>query len=262
MHRRAPRLALVALVGLGLAAHAARAGSQELLDGLRRGVRSQAALTRGQALYDRRDYRGAREQLAEAVTLDATNDDAMALLGWTQYLLGEYRAAGITFKAALRRQPGWEGLHNGLGWSRLRLQRYHLASEAFLEALDRRPDYTDALIGLGTAQFELGHYEAALPPLQKALQRTTLFRAPTDELPAARAKVAWSLYYLGRFEEALGSFREALRAAPDGHGLHNGMGWTYLRLGRKTEARAAFQRALVLRPDYEDAREGLRQSSG
>ena len=198
----------------------------------------------------------------EAVSLDPTHDDAMALLGWCQYFLGDYRAAGITFKAALRRQPTWDGLYDGLGWSRLRLKRYHLAAEAFLEALDRNPDHTDALIGLGSAHFELGRYDAALAPLQKALRRTTLFRDAQQELPEARAKLAWSFYYLERYEEALDTFGEALRAAPDGHGLHNGRGWTLLRLGRKTEARAAFHRALALQPNYEDAREGLRQASG
>ena len=89
-----------------------------------------------------------------------------------------------------------------------------------------------------------------------------MFPAAGPELPDARAKLAWSLYYLGRYDAALAAFGEALRAAPDGYGLHNGLGWTYLRLGRKAEAQAAFRRALALRPDYEDAREGLRQASG
>jgi protein O-GlcNAc transferase len=142
------------------------------------------------------------------------------------------------------------------------LKRYHLASEAFQDALDRDPDYSDALIGLGSAQFELGRYEEALGPLEKALRRKVVFRTAGQELPDAHAKLAWSLYYLGRYDAALAAFGEALRAAPDGHGLHNGMGWTYLRLGRKMEAQAAFRRALALQPDYEDAREGLRRASG
>ena len=255
-------LRALALLGLALALSAGSVEGQGPLDGLRRGMQSQAAFTKGQALYDRHDYRGARDQFVMAVTLDPAHDEAMALLGWCQFFLGEYRAAGITFKAALRRQPSWSGLHDGLGWSRLRLKRYHLATEAFQDALDLDPDYSDALIGLGSAQFELGRYEEALGPLEKGLRRTTLFRAAGQELPEARARLAWTLYYLGRYDAALAAFGEALRAAPDGHGLYNGMGWTYLRLGRKMEAQAAFRRALALQPDYEDAREGLRQASG
>jgi tetratricopeptide (TPR) repeat protein len=216
----------------------------------------------GKAFYDSRDYERARQRLTEAVALDANHDEARALLGWTEYQLGEYRAAIITFKTALQRQPSWEGLHNGMGWSRLRLKRYHLATEAFRSALERNPEYVDALIGLGTAQFELGRYDAALPPLETAQRRLEpLVGSDPAELPEVRAKVAWSLFYLGRHEDALRVFERALRARPDWYGLHNGVGWCYLKLGQKPAAREAFQRALGLKPDYEDAREGLRQAS-
>ena len=109
-------LGALALLGLALALSAGSVEGQGPLEGLRRGMRSQAAFTKGQALYERRDYRGAHEQLVTAVTLDPTHDEALALLGWCQYFLGEYRAAGITFKAALRRQPSWRPLH--VGWRR------------------------------------------------------------------------------------------------------------------------------------------------
>jgi tetratricopeptide (TPR) repeat protein len=76
-----------------------------------------------------------------------------------------------------------------------------------------------------------------------------------------RAKIAWSLYYLGRYEETRVAFEQALREAPDWHGLHSGIGWTQLHLGRKAQARAAFEQALKLRPDYADAQERLRRAS-
>ena len=251
-------LAAVLLLGAVQALEA-----QGVLDALRRGVEAQAAFRRGKALYGARDYRGARDRLAEAVTLDPGHDEARALLGWSHYFLGEHRAAIVTFKTALRRQPEWDGLLDGLGWSRLRLRRYHLAAEAFRAALEKNPENTDALIGLGSARFELGEYEAALGPLQDAARRLgPLAGAEPSELATVRAKLAWSLYYLDRYGEALGLFEKGIRTNPDLHGLHNGAGWCYLRLGRKPQARAAFQRALALRPDYQDAVEGLRQLGG
>lgn len=261
LRRRA--VALAGLLGLLLVLPGSPAGAQGLVESFRRGVQAQAAFVRGKAHYDALDYRSARDRFTEAVTHDPAHDEALALLAWSQYYLGEYRAAAITFKTALRRQPKWEGLHDGLGWSRLRLGRYHLAGEAFQAALDLHGDYVDALIGLGTAQFELGRYDTALPPLEKAIQRSiTVFGAESPDVPGIRAKVAWSLYYLGRYREALRVFERAARTAPDGHGLHNGIGWCLLKLGDKERARAAFQRALSLRPGYEDALEGLRQTSG
>ena len=262
---QAARLAVaVWLVGwVALWPGAPGAAAQGLLEGLRRGMGSQSAFTRGRVLYDARDFRPARDRFAEAVALDPTHDEAHAMLGWAQYHLGEHKAAAITFKTVLRRQPGWAGLHDGLGWARLRLGRYHLASEAFRAALDRSPEFVDALIGLGTAQFELGQYAVALPPLEAALRhRRTLVGTESADLAGVRAKVGWILYYLDRYRDAIEAFGAALRSAPDGHGLHNGLGWCYLRLGDKDRARAAFQRALALKPDYLDALEGLRQARG
>src|SRR5207302_1924053 len=146
---------------------------------------------------------------------------------------GDFRGATISFKTALRRQPTWEGLSNGLGWSRLRLGRYQLAASAFQSALNRNSDYVDALNGLGSAQFERGNYEAALPPLEKALQGSRrLLSAEPPEVTTLRGKMAWSLYYLERHREALAMYIRASLAAPDSHQYQVGMGWCYLKLGR------------------------------
>jgi protein O-GlcNAc transferase len=264
--RRDPRgrppagLALVALVLLVLPAVAL---GQGLLSDLRRGMQSQTLFRQGRLLYEARDYGAARDRFLDAVALDESQDEARALLGWSHYHLGEYRAAAIVFKATLRRQPSWDGLYDGLGWSRLRLGRYHLAIEAFQAALDLSPDHGDALIGLGSALFELGRYEAAIPPLDRALRgMATLLGHEAREAPIARARLAWSLYYVGRHVEALDAFERALRAAPQGAGLYNGLGWCHLRLGDRSRARSAFERALALQPGYEDAAEGLRQARG
>jgi len=235
--------------------------AQSTLGDFRRSVRAQAVYVRAKASHEARDWEGARERLVEALALDPTHDEARALLGWTEYALGEYRAAIITFKTAIQRQPTWPGLYAGLGWSRLGLKRYHLAIEAFRGALDRDADYVDAMRGLGTAQFELGRYEEALPPLETALRRLEpLLGAEPPEVAGIRAKVAWTLYYLGRYRDALALFEKGTRATPDWYGLYNGVGWCQLKLGQKAEARAAFRRALSLKPDYQDALEGLRQA--
>ena len=258
-----PSPAGAALVALLLLVLPAMAPAQGTLGGLRRGMQSQSLLRQGRVFYEAQDYASARDRLLQAVALDETNDDARALLGWSHYHLGEFRAAAIIFKDALRRQPSWDGLYDGLGWARVRLGRYHLAIEAFQSALDISPDHGDALIGLGTALFELGRYEAAIRPLDRALRgmSTVVGREIHDAAPA-RARLAWSLYYVGRHEEALEAFERALRAAPNGAGLYNGLGWCHLRLGDRQRARAAFERALALQPGYEDAVEGLRQSRG
>jgi tetratricopeptide (TPR) repeat protein len=227
----------------------------------RRSMQAQASFVRGRALLEARKYQEAREQLAEATALAPDHDEARALLGWSQYFVGESREAIITFKSALRRQPTWEGLYNGLGWSRLRLSRYHLAIAAFREAIDRNTDYVDAINGLGSALFELGQYDAALPLLEKALRGTRrLVGHDPPETTPLRHKVAWTLYYVGRYREALALFIRGNLAAPNSPQFLVGMGWCYMQLGQRGDARAAFQRALQLGPTDEAAREGFRRA--
>jgi tetratricopeptide (TPR) repeat protein len=216
---------------------------------------------RGTELYSARRFAEAREPFAEAVSLDPDHDDARALLGWTEYALGNYRAAIVDFKAVLRRQPRWEGPYDGLGWSRLRLGRFVLATDAFRASLEHHPGYVDAMIGLGTVEFERGRYGRALAQLTPALQQLESNGARPSERAAVAANIAWSLYYLGRPTQSLPMFQRALSLEPNWYGLHNGMGWSLVRLGRRSEARAAFERALRLQPGYTDAVEGLKLAS-
>ena len=228
----------------------------------RRAVQAEANFTHGNVLLGARKYHEARDQFVEAIALDPDHDRARAALAWSQYFLGNYRGAVVTFKAVLRRQPTWEGLYDGLGWSRLRVGRYQLAIDAFRSALDRNPDYVDAWNGLGSTFFERGDYEAALAPFEKALYGSRQLAGPEPaEVTTLRAKMAWSLYYLGRYREALAMFIRASLGAPGSHQLQVGMGWCYLSLGQKADALAAFQHATRTEPNDEIVREGLRRSS-
>jgi len=235
--------------------------SPGMFQGFRRSMQAEASFARGNALLEERQYKEARDSFAEAVALYPEHDQARALLGWSEFFLGDFRGAVVTFKAALKRQPTWEGLYNGLGWSRLRAGRYQLAAASFRSALNKNPDYVDASNGLGSALFERGNFEAALPPLENALNGSRrLIGKESPEVTTLRGKVAWSLYYLERHREALAMFIRASLASPDSYQYQVGMGWSYLKLGQKDDARAAFQRAMKLGPSDEGAREGLRRA--
>jgi tetratricopeptide (TPR) repeat protein len=229
---------------------------------IRQKLEARAAFAHGKERYEARDLTGARPHLEQAVRLDPEHDEARALLAWLEYLTGRPEAAIVTFKTALRRQPTWEGLYNGLGWSRLRLDRPHLARDAFRAALDANPEYTDALAGWGLALFELEDYGAALPALSRAASTLEgVLGRETSEVVELREAIAWSLYRTGRYGEAAVEFERMVRTRPGVPGLQAALGWSYLKVGQRGAAQAAFQRALELAPGSPDVMRGLALAS-
>lgn len=192
--------------------------------------------------------------------MDPALDDARAYLAWSYYYQGKYREATLTFKQAIQRRPDWHGLYAGLGWSRYRAGRYHLALQSFQDALRIEPQFQDAKVGLGFCLFELRRYAEAAPALESALLSAPARLGdlqPYDKGPI-RAKLAWSLYYVGRYGQAREQFERGIGEHPDWWGLYGGLGWTLLQLGDRPAARRAFEKALNLQPQYPDAREGMK----
>ena len=66
-----------------------------------------------------------------------------------------------------------------------------------------------------------------------------------------------ALSSLGRLEEALAAFLESLRIKPDHADAHNNLGNTYKSLGRLEESVASYREALKLRPDFVAAHNNL-----
>jgi protein O-mannosyl-transferase len=76
--------------------------------------------------------------------------------------------------------------------------------------------------------------------------------------PQAHSNLGIGLAKLGRKEEALKEFSEAIRLGPNYRDAHNNMAVLLLELGRRNEAIAHFREALRLRPDDGALREQLR----
>ena len=227
---------------------------------LPRGYQAQVAYQHGLQAYEARQYDRAIPEFRRAVGLEPTFDDAHALLAWSYYSVRSYPEAALHFRQALALQPRWAGLHDGLGWSRYRMGRYHPALEAFQEALDLAPTYRDAAIGYAFSLFELGRNRQARPRLERLTREGegTALRKPTADVEEVRSRYAWSLFYLGEYDNARQEFAKGIAARPEWYGLYNGMGWTLLRLGNRVQARASFQRALQLKSDFADALEGIK----
>src|SRR5439155_1090655 len=96
-----------ALLAARAAAEAARLASPPpgFLQDARRSMRAETTFNQGRALLEARKFREARDLLRETIILYPNHDQARALLAWSEYFVGDFGSAIITFKSALRRQP-------------------------------------------------------------------------------------------------------------------------------------------------------------
>jgi tetratricopeptide (TPR) repeat protein len=231
----------------------------QLSNRFRAEVDAREAYNAGLDRYNAGDYARAIPHFQSALGLVSDFDDAEAHLAWSYYYVGNYREATRHYRQTIARQPKWEGLYNGLGWSRYRLQRYHLAAEAFRQALDLNPRHRDASMGLAYSLFESERYAEALPLLERLTREGEGYtpQQRAADVEEVRGRLAWTLFYLGKYQEAKTEFTKGIAARPDWYGLYNGLGWTYLKLGEHIQVRQSFRQALRLKPGYADAEAGL-----
>ena len=62
---------------------------------------------------------------------------------------------------------------------------------------------------------------------------------------------------LGRYQDALAAYQQAIRLKPDRAEAYYNLGVTYGDLGRRHEEIAAYQQAIRLKPDYAAAHNNL-----
>jgi tetratricopeptide (TPR) repeat protein len=107
-----------------------------------------------------------------------------------------------------------------------------------------------ALLEQARAAHHQGKHEAALELLARALAAD-----PNN------ADVCWqrgtNLLALGRPDEAIDEFREAIRLRPESVSFRNDAGVVLARLGRREEAAAYYREAIRLQPDFPDAQNNL-----
>lgn len=120
------------------------------------------------------------------------------------------------------------------------------AEADFRRALELQPDQPHVLNYLGYSLVELGrNYEEAEQMIRTAVRLRPEDGYITDSL-------AWVLYRMGRFEEAVAPMERAVAFVPFDPILNDHLGDILWMVGRKTEARFQWKRALSFEPEEKD----------
>ncbi|MGI9212061.1 MAG: tetratricopeptide repeat protein, partial [Methylococcaceae bacterium] len=164
--------------------------------------------------------------------------------------VGLARALEAAFEAMFDRRiqaqtVGTVGLDDLLerGLSAHRQGRIEQAESAYASILEREPDHFDALQLMGALAGQKGQPQQALAYLDRALQ----VRHDQPEIHYNRGII---LQRLDRLEEAVTSYRNALKQDSRHLEARNNLGLVLQQLGRWNEALAAFNEVLTRKPDY------------
>lgn len=128
-----------------------------------------------------------------------------------------------------------------------RMKRFDLADADFRRALDLNPNQAQVLNYLGYSLVERRkNLDEALEMIQRAV-------AAQPESGYIVDSLAWALFTLGRYEDALMPMERASILEPVDPTVTDHLGDVYWSVGRKLEARFQWRRALSFEPEPEQA---------
>ena len=233
----------------------------------------------GRALVHFRRLDEAEDHLRRAVQIDPRSTTAHQNLAEALRKQERYAEAVQSYRAVLEIDQGFALAHAGMGTALFGERRYEEALDALSKALTLQPELPTAgtlYLHMGRAARELGRLEEAAAHFERAIELGPDPIEPLLDLfglriqqgrpgeanrildrvrdsrpgdPVALHRLAEALRTRGRFTDAIGAYREALRVDADFAPAYAGLGIAFFEAERYEEAIEALEQALALQPD-------------
>jgi tetratricopeptide (TPR) repeat protein len=190
----------------------------------------------------------AANALRQATRLDPRSCGAWFSLGRALADLGHGREADAAFETLFRLSPESGALAHG--WKAQQQGRPREAEHHYREALRHNPGNLDAMRLLANVMAKTNN----------ATEAEQLLRKVVDQAPGfvtARIDLGAFLREQDRYEEAIGTFRDALAIEPDDPRIHFLLGGTYAPAGLTFDAIESFRHAVKSDPRHAGAWLGL-----
>ena len=195
----------------------------------------------GELLYNRGLNAEAQASLDRAIELSPENADAHYLLAFVLGDRGDHEGAREATKRAIQLNPTYGRAQTNLTLDRLLGTRP--SGEFKLEAADTSGESAMAHYNLGLAFRQQGYYHEALREYRLALERG-------EDRLLVRLAIAEVFLLLRDLTTAVELYDQLLEDLPESQKLWNERGVVLHQLARFDEAISSYKRALKLAPDY------------
>jgi tetratricopeptide (TPR) repeat protein len=154
---------------------------------------------------------------------------------------GNYTEALRYYKKAITQYPFNAATYSEIGTCYEKLKQYPKAIEAYKQAIKTEADYTVAIGALGGIYYLEGRYDDALGMYEKIIKIR----------PDAQTyrNIGNLLDDMGRREEAVDAFKNAIKANPKDALAYNDLGSVYFKLNLVDDAIKAFEKAKEIDPN-------------
>ena len=193
--------------------------------------------------------------LQKALQIDPAYAEPYNHMGSVLMKKGQIAEAIGYYQKAIQLNTSYADAYNNLGVAFLRNGQLDEAIAHYKKAVAIKPDSAELQYNLGNALARKGSWADAIACYQAALS------TERDSVKAAKVRnnLGAALERLGKSDEALEQFSEALQINGNYPEAHSNLARLLAQRGRRDEAVAHLKEALRLKPGYEEARRQLRE---
>lgn len=163
------------------------------------------------------EYKDKLPELKSAIEKNPKDAVARRNYAVALYVISDYKAAKSQYEEAIKIDNKDATTYNNLGNTYRDLKDYNKAVEAYNKAIDLNPKYTNAYVNLANIQ----------------------------------------LYSLKKSDDAIDTYKKALKAMPNDNQIELLLGIAYENAGKTTEAKQTYQNILSRSPDDKAAKNNL-----
>lgn len=210
---------------------------------------AESLYSQGLRILSRDDYKAALPYFESAVEIDPNYAEAWYQAGFCYGMLGKHKESLIASKQAAKLRPEWIETHINIGASSFAIGEYKQAVDAYNKAIKIDSYSPDLYYSLGLSLEKLGRTDEEILAYKRAV-------ALKPDFVGAFEKMGLAYFKQKRYSEAASAF-ESLKTYKSDAKSYNYLGESYLELGKTEESIEVFNNAVSLNPDFDKARYNL-----
>ena len=208
--------------------------------------------SQGVAQLSRDDFPRALTYFEKAIEIDPAYAEAWYQAGFTYGVQGRHTEALKASKQAAKLRPDWAETFVNIGASSFALGQYKEAADAYRQAIKLEDYKPDTQYSLGLSLEKLNRTDEEILAYRRALLLKPDHANAIEKLGMAYLKQK-------RYADALVQFEQLKTYKPDAK-TYNYIGESLIELGKAEESVDAFNNAVSYNPDFDKARYNLGRS--